>query len=95
MHRPMILALDGSAYGLKAPSQPSGKSTSSGGLAFRAGALGRDCFAMVVACAVLSTAKRTFPSLSRMTTSDLPDNSTEIDEAASLGVLERSRRSPL
>jgi hypothetical protein len=35
----------------------------------------------------LSTAKRTFPALSRMTTSDLPDNSTEIDEAASFGPL--------
>jgi hypothetical protein len=95
MHRPVILALAGSTYGLKAPSQPSGKSTSAGGLAFGGGALGRDCFAMIVACAALSTAKRIFPALSRMTTSDFPDNSTDIEEAASFGALARIRRSLL
>jgi hypothetical protein len=94
MHRPMTLAWAGSAEGLKAPSQPAGKSTSAGGLAFRMGAFGRDCFAMVVACAALSTAKRIFPAPSRMTTSDLADNSTDIEEVASCEALERVRRSP-
>jgi hypothetical protein len=95
MHRPMILALAGSAYGLKAPSQPPGKSTSAGGLACRMGAFGRDCFAMVVACAALSTAKRIFPALSRMTTSDLADNSTDMGEPASFDALVRLSGSPL
>jgi hypothetical protein len=90
MHRPIILALDGSAYGLKAPSQPSGRSTSEGDFAFRAEALRPDCFAIVVARAALSTAKRIFPALSRMITSDLSDNSTEIEGPASFGASKKA-----
>jgi hypothetical protein len=95
IHRAIILAFDGSAYALKAPSQPAGKSISAGGFAFRAGTLRPDCFPIVVARAALSTAKRMFPALSRMTTSDLPDIFTDIDEPASFAVLEYVERSPL
>jgi hypothetical protein len=94
MHRPIILGLAGSAYGLKAPSQPAGRSVSAGGLALREGLPRPNCFAIVVARAVLSTAERTFPSLSRMTTSDLADTSTNIEGPAVPNALESVRRSP-
>src|SRR5271165_898913 len=93
-HRPIVPAMEGSAYGLNAPSQPSGKSLSAGAVTLGGAAPLPDCFATVVVRAALSTANRIFPCLSRITTSDIPDIFTAIEAPAPLNALEPVKRSP-